>query len=78
MQECKSITPQVAGIIVHSMGGWDTHSALGLQTQQLHVGFKDWKTKQLNPYSCSYEKSHNTESFLFKPRLPSCMLGWNM
>jgi hypothetical protein len=36
MQKCRLTTPsQDAGMIVLSMGGWDTHlSALGLQTQQ--------------------------------------------
>jgi hypothetical protein len=31
MQECRFTTPQDAGIIVLSVGGWDTHSSsLGL------------------------------------------------
>jgi hypothetical protein len=35
MQECRPLTPQDAGMIWLSMGGWDTlSSALGLQTPE--------------------------------------------
>jgi hypothetical protein len=40
VQKCRLTTPQDAGIIVLSMGGWDTHlPALGLQTQQAEAQF---------------------------------------
>jgi hypothetical protein len=41
VQKCRFITPsQDAGILMLSLGGWDTHSsALGLQTKQVYDKF---------------------------------------